>query len=115
MTLNVNYVTPITQRTSNLSDNLHTTLQTIHPILPPAAAKSVTQLVSSELGKIDNWNATKQTAQQVGGFFVGIGEVVGETAKGTYEFAKNIGQTYSDVTYGKYVDIADLAARKITE
>jgi hypothetical protein len=45
---------------------------------------------------------------------VGIGEVVGETAKGTYEFAKNMGQTYSDVTYGKYVDITDLAARKIT-
>ncbi|OQX01882.1 MAG: hypothetical protein BWK73_44565 [Thiothrix lacustris] len=102
MTPNVNYVTPITQRTSHLSGNLHTTPQTIRPILLPAAAESVTRLVS-------------RTTQQVGGFFVGVGKVVGETVKGTYELAKNMGQTYNDVTYGKYVDIAGLAARKITE
>lgn len=131
MTPNVNYVKPITQHTSSLSGNLHTTPQTIRPVLLPSATESVTRLVSSQLGKIGNdsnnpsidfspnnhttWNATKQTTQQVGGFFVGVGEVVGETAKGAYELAQNIGQTYNDVTYGKYVDIADLAARQITE
>lgn len=122
MTPNVNYVTPITQRASNLSGTPHTIPSTIRPILLPTVAESVTQLVNSQLGKIGNdsnshtaWNTTKQITQQVGGFFVGVGEVVGETAKGAYELAKNMGQTYNDSTYGKYVDIADLVTRKITE